>query len=240
MRSGHMLIERYDQGIPIARGAIQHLGAGIRKEDHRHRMGQLSVVLPEELLDGVAFVSHAVETGVDLIDEQNDLHGIGCRGCGARKISADGTEGGNRLRLLVVLYSEIVLLQARDGLAGFIGHDDIERDVAVWIADRRSRPVYCVRQIGRGSRILLREYGKRECEEEDPRTTHDTHTVTCLVVRRERSGGRRAFRGTMSGLQRSGDALDGFSPEDCSDERTTDSFTTLRNDKQASGMTSRK
>jgi hypothetical protein len=123
--------------------------SGIRKHSQRDRAREFSAVAPQKLFDLVACVRHAAKAYIHLIDQQNNFHRrVSLRGIALR---GNGLERQDLLWLFVVEEREVLLLQARDRLSGFIGHHYIQSDVAI--------------RAGRRSRLLRKSTNSQKAEE---------------------------------------------------------------------------
>jgi hypothetical protein len=104
----------------------------IGNEDDRYWLGQRPAVSPKKLLDFIPLDGYICEFSVDFIHEQDDFH---------RRISRRGPtlyslKRQDLLRLFVVQERKVLLFEARDRPSGLIGHDHIERHVAIRATQR--------------------------------------------------------------------------------------------------------
>jgi hypothetical protein len=88
---------------------------------------QLPAVSPKKLPDFLPRVRYPSKCRVDFIHEQNNFHGR----IGRRCSTLYGVKREDLRRLFVVEKREVLLLEPRDRLSGFIGHGHIQSDEAI-------------------------------------------------------------------------------------------------------------
>ena len=85
-------------------------------------MSKVTSVGAEEFVDLIAFVAEVLVTGVNRIDNKNDLH--------ESLPPVNVLEGGDGLRDLVIHESEVLLLKTAHWWSRLRSHDHVKEDLA--------------------------------------------------------------------------------------------------------------